>query len=294
DLADASDAALAAAAERTAAMTRLAEAVAAALPRLAQAEAERERATAALAARDAQIDQLTSVRPPARVAARAGAAAAARTARQEAAAAVAAAEDREEKLRGELAAGQDATALRDLLAAHDERAALVAQRDQLAGAVRAAQAERDAAAKALAAARRESERADAALEAARTAYAEAQAADAAAALRAHLVAGEPCPVCAQPVATVPSLRQESAVAQAKAAGTEARRAADAARARLSERDQLLRTLDQTLTASRTQLDLLTARDRELDAKLAGAPGPEAVRAELAGLAALERDLAAAG
>src|SRR5690606_29331611 len=172
DLADADDAALAAAQARMQAMTRLAEAVSAALPRVAQAQADQERAAAALAARDAQIDQLASVRPPARVAALAEAAATARAARQEAATAVAAAEDREEKLRGELAAGQDVTALRALLAGYEERETLAAQRDQLAEAVRAAQAERDAAAAALAAARREAEQADAALEAARTAYAE--------------------------------------------------------------------------------------------------------------------------
>src|SRR5690606_20005341 len=142
--------------------------------------------------------------------------------------------------------------------------------------------------------RRASARAAAPLEAARTAYAEAQAADAAAALRAHLVAGEPCPVCTQPVAAVPPAHAGSAVAKAKAAGAEARRVADAARDRLAERDQVLRALDQALTASRTQLDLLADRARDLDAKLAGAPGPEAVRQELAGLAALERDLAAAG
>ncbi len=294
DLADADDAALAAAHDRLAVMTRLVEAVEAALPRLAQARAAQEQAAEALTARDAQIEQLAAVRPPARVATLAGAAAAARAAREETAAAVAAAEDREEKLRGELATAGDPARLRALLTAYEEREQLTTERDQLAEAVQAAQAERDAAARALATARQEAEQADAALEAARTAYAEAQAADAAAALRAHLVPGEPCPVCTQPVTQVPPVAEESAVAKAKAAGTRARQAADAARARLAAQDETLRALDQTLTASRTQLDLLRSRAAALDDTLAGAPGPQALRDDLAALAALEQDLAAAG
>src|SRR5438874_1102829 len=50
------------------------------------------------------------------------------------------------------------------------------------------------------------------LERARTAYADAQTADRAAALRPHLVQGEPCPVCTQPVVTLPEPAHGSAVA----------------------------------------------------------------------------------
>jgi exonuclease SbcC len=290
DLADVDDGALAAAESRAGAMHELVAQVEAALPRLATAQVDRDRAAQALRTRDEQIAALSAVRPPAKVAALAGAAATARASLDAAAEAVAGAEEREEKLRGELAAAGDATALRQLLAGYEERGKLVAQRDPLAAAVTAAQAEHDRASAALADARADAQQATATLEAAREAYAAAQAADQAAALRTHLVAGEPCPVCTQPVAMVPETPADSAVKRAEAAGRKARKAADAAAKRVGELDATVRELDRTLTAARTQAEVLATRLAELAGRLAGAPSVETVREELAGIAATERRL----
>jgi exonuclease SbcC len=289
-LAGVDDAALEAAQARAAAMQELVEQVEAALPRLATARTARDRAAQALRTRDDQIAALSAVRQPAKVAALAGAAATATAKLQAALDAAADAEEREEKLRGELAAAGDATALRALLAGYEERAALAAQRDPLTAAVAAAQAEHDQASAALAQARGQAQQATAALEAARDAYAAAQAADQAAALRTHLVAGEACPVCTQPVAVVPPTPADSAVKRAEAAGRKARKAADAAAQRVAELDATVRELDRTLTAARTQADVLAARLTELAGRLTGAPSVEALQEELAGIADTERRL----
>jgi DNA repair protein SbcC/Rad50 len=290
DLAGVDDEALAAAENKLATMQQLAEQVDAAVPKLADAQAAQQAAQQALADRDEQISQLDRVRPPEGATALAEAAAAARAALSTAGDAVSAAEDAEEKLRGELAAAGDAAKLRSLLAAHEERAQLAAQRDQLTEAVAAAQREYDTAAQALAQARTDAERADAVLEDAREAYTRAQAADQAAGLRAHLVAGAPCPVCTQPVAVVPEVPADSAVAQARATGEAARADADRARAQVTERDQVARELDRTLTAARTQADGLASRLSELDERLAGAPQPQALRRDLAAITAVEKRL----
>jgi DNA repair protein SbcC/Rad50 len=284
------DEALAAAEARLAAMRELAEQVDAALPQLSRARQDQQRAAAELAALDQQIAELERVRPPAETAELAEAATAARTALTGAGEAVSAAEDAEEKLRAELVTAGDAGALKALLAAHQEREQVVAQQDRLAGAVEGAQREYDAAARALAQARTDAERADAALEAAREAYAHAQSADQAAALRAHLVAGEPCPVCTQPVADVPEVPADSTVARARKAGEAARAEADRARALVAERDATVRELDRTLTAARTQADTLATRLSELDSRLADAPEPEALRRDLESITAVEQRL----
>ncbi|MPZ26990.1 MAG: AAA family ATPase [Micromonosporaceae bacterium] len=293
DLAELDDAALAAAEQRVASMRGLAEQVAAALPELAAAQAEQDRAADALRTQDDQIGQLAAVRPPVAVAALAEAAATARDARGRAADAVGTAEEREEKLRGELAAAGDPNALRTLLAAHQERGKLASQLETVAGTVAAAQQDHDQAAGALGQARAGSQQAQADLAAAREAYGQAQTADQAAALRAHLVAGAPCPVCTQPVSTVPPVPADSAVAHAEAAGKQARTAADAAERAVAELDSRVRERDRALTAARTQAEVLGARRSELDTQLVGAPTPATLDRELAGIAGTEQRLAEA-
>jgi exonuclease SbcC len=292
-LAEVDAAALAAAQARAAAMRQLVEAVAAVLPRLAAGQADRDRAAAELRTRDEQIRQLAAVRPAPAVTALAGAAATARDALGRAAEAVGTAEEQEEKLRGELAAAGDPTALRALLAAHQERGTLIAQRGELGEAVARAQREHDAAAGALADGQARAQRARAELEAAREAYRQAQTADQAAALRTHLVAGQPCPVCAQPVVSLPPNPADTTVARAEAAGVRARSAAGAVEREVTELDTRVRDRDRALTTARTQADMLAARLSELDSRLAGTPAPEALRRELAGIAGTERRLAGA-
>lgn len=289
-LADVDDEALAAAATRAEAMRALAAAVEAALPRLRAAERDAAAAAAELAARDGEIARLSAVRPPADAATVAGAVAAARTTLAEAVGAVHAAEEREEKLRGELAAAGDAAGLKLLLDAHAERDRLAAEAGALAEAVAQATAAHDEAVAGLVTAREHAAAAASALEAAFQAYDDAKLADGAAAIRTHLVAGEPCPVCEQPVADVPAVPAGSAVAAAKAAGQAARKAAEAAERTVAERDAAARQLERTLDRARAQHEQLTGRLGALDARLADSPGPAALRAELAGLAALAREL----
>jgi exonuclease SbcC len=80
------------------------------------------------------------------------------------------------------------------------------------------------------------------------------------------------------------------VARAEAEGKRARAAADAAAGRVAELDATVRELDRTLTAARTEADLLTARLAELDTRLADAPGAAALRHELTAITRTERRL----
>ena len=126
------DAALAAAQERVAAMTALAAEVDAAVPELHRARAAAAEAEAALDALDAELAELTAVRPPADLDAVAATLDRARAAADEADAAVALAEEREEKLRGELAGAGDPAALRLLQQQHAERDRLAGEASALA------------------------------------------------------------------------------------------------------------------------------------------------------------------
>jgi DNA repair protein SbcC/Rad50 len=290
DLSDVDAEAMDSAADRVAAMRRLTTAVDAAVPRLLDAQREAAAAAEALAALDREIDELAGVAVPRDAHSRASAAVQARSAASDAADAVAVAEEREEKLRGEMAGGADPAALRLLLQQYDERDRLAGQSGELATMVAQAQVEHGKALAALEKAEQKAARAAAELDAAREAYQQAQTADRAAALRTHLAVGDDCPVCTQKVTTLPPMPAGSAVAAAEAAGKAARAAADAANRQVTARDQAVRELDRTLAAARAQADQLTSRLAELDGRLAGAPGPEAVRVELAGIASLQRGL----
>lgn len=294
DLSDVDSVRLDAAAARVAALRELSGQVDARTPALLAA---RQRATAAreaLAAVEAELTRLGTVRPPAGVEVLNETAGRARAELAEALAAVTAAEEREEKLRGEVAAGPDPAAVRRLLDAYAERDRLRAQADELQASVTAAEAEHAHAAAALATAQAEADRAGEALEAARAAYQAAQAEDRAAALRAHLVPGEPCPVCTQPVPSLPAVPAGSSVAAAESAGHQAAKAAKAAASVVAERDRAARDLERVLTAAEARRDQLTTRLSDVDRRLAGAPAPEALSEELAAHEALQQRLDGAG
>ncbi|MEE6262909.1 SMC family ATPase [Plantactinospora sonchi] len=293
-LTGADDEALAAASTRVEEVRGLAAEVDAAVPELRRARTAAGAAEQALAALDAELAELARVRPPADLATVAEAVASARAEAAEATAAVAVAEEREEKLRGELTAAGDPAALRLRQQEHADRDRTAAEATALAEASAAAEADHRAAAAALEKARSAAGRAAQELEEARAAYQEAQTADRAAALRAHLHAGVACPVCAQPVTEVPALPAGSAVPAAEAAGKAARAAADAADRLVAERERAARDLERTLDAARARHEQLTARLAELDDRLAGSPGPAALRRELDGINRLRRDLEAAG
>ncbi|ASW54221.1 AAA family ATPase [Plantactinospora sp. KBS50] len=289
-LADTDDATLAAAQAQLTAMAALVEAVGAGAPALAGAREAADRAEAALAELDAEVAELDRIRPPADAAELAGAVTAARAAAVEADNAVTQAEEREEKLRGELAAAGDAAALRLLVQAHEERDRLSAEAAGLRDALAEAQRGHEDAAAALAQARRTAERTSADLEAARRAYQDAQVAERAAGLRAQLAAGEPCPVCAQPVHQVPDLPAGSAVATARQAGEAARAAADTAAERVREAERVAADLDRAAERVRVRLEHLDGQLAALADRVADSPGPAALRRELESLAALRHEL----
>ncbi|MTK01683.1 AAA family ATPase [Micromonospora sp. CP22] len=289
-LTDIDDAALEQAAGQVDRMRKLAEAVTAAVPELAAARATVTEATAALATLDAELARLDEVRAPDGVAEVALAVVEARAAADAAAAAVSLAEEREEKLRGELTAAGDESALRMLLRAYADREQLGDHAERVRAGVDAAEVEHDTAVRALAEAQAAAERAEAELAAAFQAHEEAKTADQATALRAHLTAGEVCPVCEQTVAEVPPIPAGSAVTRAVAAGKAARAASEAARKVVAERDAAARDLERVLLRARTEHDGLRARLATLDEQLAGAATVEALRSRLAELARLRQEL----
>ncbi|WP_435206020.1 AAA family ATPase [Micromonospora sp. bgisy143] len=271
-------------------MVELAGAVTGAMPELAAARERAREASAALTALDDELGVLSGVRAPRGVAEVARAVAAARAEADAAASAVSLAEEREEKLRGELAGAGDESALRLQLRAYDDRDRLTGEAETVRAAVRAADEEHAAAVAALAAARADAERADAELEAAFRAHEEAKATDLAVGLRAHLHPGESCPVCEQPVARVPAVPADSAVAAATAAGKAARAATKAAQAVVQQRDAAARELERLLVQARARQEQVDARLAEVAGQLAGAAEPAVLRREVAEHARLRHAL----
>ncbi len=293
-LADASDEAVEQAADRLAAMRELTAAVEQAVPRLREV---RDKETELAAARDAiaqELAALSGVRTPSGSAQVAQAAAAARTGAEAASAAVRSAEEREEKVRGELAAAGDAGSLGLMLDRHIEFDRLTGQAEWFQGEVSVAEVEYKDAVSAAELAQHAHLGAEQLLEQARLDYSEAQTVDRAIALRAHLTAGHDCPVCAQPVTTVPAMPEGSAVQAAERQGKAARAAADVAAKAWKQRDAVARELERGLDRKRAQFEHHKSRLAEVKAALADSPGQDALKAQLAELTRLQRKLDDAG
>ncbi|WP_410812341.1 AAA family ATPase [Micromonospora sp. 067-2] len=284
------DEALAEADARVDRMAELAAAVTAAVPELAAARATAGQAAGALTALDDELTVLTGVRAPRGVAEVARAVTAARAEAEAAATGVSLAEEREEKLRGELTAAGDESALRLLLRAYDDRDRLTGEAGTVRATVGAANDEHSAAMAALTAARADAERADVELQAAVRAYEEAKTLDLAVSLRVHLHPGAACPVCEQPVDEVPAVPADSAVAAATAAGKAARAATEAAQTVVQQRDAAARNLERLLVQARARQEQMDARLADLDGQLVGAGEPAVLRRELAEHARLRRAL----
>jgi len=293
-LADADDEAVAAAEARLTAMRELTAAVEAAVPRLRQTrDAEAEVATA----RDElerELAALTAVRLPAGSAKVAEAAATARAGASEAAEGVRVAEEREEKVRGELANAGDQGSIKLLLDRHAEFDRLTGQAEWFAGEVSVAEVEFKDAEAAAELARAAHAGAEQLLEQARADYTEAQRMDRAVALRAHLVAGDHCPVCEQSVTEVPAMPAGSAVQAAEATGKAARAAAEVASTAFKQRDAVARKLESNLERKRAQHEHHLSRLAEVRAAVADSPGVDALQARLAELTKLAKQLDAAG
>jgi exonuclease SbcC len=293
-LADAGDGAVTAAEEHLAAMRALTAAVEDQVPRL---RGTREREAGLVAARDAldaELAALGRVRTPAGSARIVERATAARAAAEAAAHEVRVAEEREEKVRGELAAAGDAGSLKLLLDRHAELDRLTGQAEWFAGEVSVAEVEYRDAVAAAELAHSAHLGAEQVLEQARADYAEAQKLDRAVALRAHLATGAPCPVCEQQVTTVPAMPEGSAVQAAEATGKAARAAAEVAATAYRQRDAVARKLESNLERKRAQHEHHLSRLAEVRAALADSPGVEAVQRRLGELGELQRKLEDAG
>jgi exonuclease SbcC len=293
-LADADDEAVEAAEQQVARMRELTGAVEAAVPRLRVALATETQAAGVRDALDAEIATLAKVRTPTRSVRVADAVTAARAAATEAASAVRLAEEREEKVRGELAGAGDVSTLRLLLDRHAEHDRLVGQVDFLAGGVSVARMEYSDALAGAELARTAATGAEQLLEQARRDYADAQTADRAAALRVHLSPGDGCPVCEQTVTVVPPVPAGSAVQAAEESGKAARAAAEKAASAFQQRDAVARELERGLERKQAQHEHLASRLAEVTAGLVDSPGTAALQQRLAELTALQRRLDDAG
>lgn len=186
------------------------------------------------------------------------------------------------------------TAAREAVATGPEREPLEqARRDHRALAEararrEAAEQRRQDADRAAASAREHLAAARADLAAARDRQSGAERADLAAALRPTLHAGAHCPVCAQPVATLPDPLPTGGAAAA------ARAARDAAEAGADASAEAARTAGAAAEVARGEVERDTAEIVRLEAALAGFGGPADVDDRLAGLDRAARALETAG
>jgi exonuclease SbcC len=276
---DATEQAVAEAAERVTQLRELDTTVAGMLPELTAAQDRAAAARQALDALDTEGRALAAVVAPAGTAELAADAAAARQGADRATAAVADAERAEEELAGRLADAGDPGRLRQLLDRHAERDRLAGQLTQLADRIETADRE-------LTAARTAAERSEAAYAEAERALGAARTAEVAAALRPELAVGAPCPVCEQQVHELPAHLDAPRVA-------EAQRAVAAARKRRDATDRTARELDGAITAGRHQHRQLCERSDELATELTDAPEPAVLTERLAAADELRQELDAA-
>ncbi|MDY7089105.1 MAG: SMC family ATPase [Actinomycetota bacterium] len=293
-LADATDEAVEAAEQHVTRMREFTAAVEQAMPGLRARRTAEAEAAATRDALDADLRLLSSVRTPQSSVEAAGVTAAARATAAEAADEVRAAEEKEEKLRGELAAAGDAGSLSLMLDRHAELERLTGQAEWFAGEVSVAEVEYKDAATAAEIAHSAHLGAAQLLEQARLDYVEAQRIDRASALRAHLAAGDHCPVCEQVVPAVPAVPEESSVRAAETTGKAARAAAEVAEAAWQQRDAVARKLESNLERKRAQHEHHLSRMAEARAAVADSPGVDALRRRLAEIEKLQKQLDRAG
>ena len=109
-------------------------------------------------------------------------------------------------------------------------------------------------------------------------------------LRAHLVAGEPCPVCEQTVESVPKRSRPAALRKAETAVTEARRIADDARAAVDATNKSTAEAAARLAQLAERRSVLVEITEELRDEF---PDADSIAAELARVDAVTRAHAAA-
>jgi len=252
----------------------------------ASATARDEAARAAQAAAEEvnrlrdERDRLAAVRTPPEVVELAGRLRAARQVSSAAARRRDDAERADTQARAAVASAPTRSMLERARDGHAELAQLAPAKAAAEGAHASARTALAAAVAAVEAARRRRDDAAAAAEHARTA-------DLAAALRPHLVAGEPCPVCEQAVVTVPATGHPATALAA------ARAALDAAAQDLAARERDSTEAGQAEYRARLDLRRLAEREDEARRALAGAPDEAGVAVRLAELTAREQAAAKA-
>jgi exonuclease SbcC len=194
-------------------------------------------------------------------------------------------------------AEQSDTAAREALAAAPERGRLERSRDgwaelaELEAQLPAAADAQDAAEAALRAVETAGAAAREAVSRARAQREDVLRADMAAALRPHLVAGEPCPVCSQPVAAVPE--SEGVIPGLELdAGTGALAAADqrvaAAEAQVARLQRDWQAANRAAQQAAGRVEALAGRVIAVRSRVAGGPDAAAAAAGLAELARAEQ------
>ncbi len=292
DLTDTDDAALASAERGVATAVELGAAIETELPALNEARTAGESAASELSRVEQELAALAVVRPPAALASLGDEVAAARDAAARAQADVHGAEDREEKARAELAAAGDRTALTRLVDAHAERVRHERRVAELAAAVARATTEHETVAAKLAIAQATVDKAAAVVLVAQAGVETAQTADRAATLRVHLVKGEPCPVCEQPVARLPKAPTSPALRAAREKLTKAEKATQDATTAAHALDRTLRELDRGLAAAQAQHQESMTRLKALTSTLDGVPALSTVESSLKAIAKQEKAVAA--
>jgi exonuclease SbcC len=292
--ADATAEAATAAAVRIEAIAAVSAAVGRRVPELVAATAAVTEAAAEVRRLTAELARLAALRVPRGLDDLAGS-------RRAAAAALATAD-------AELAVAEKAdTAAREALADAPERSGLERARDawaeltELDAELPAALAARTAAEAAVRAVETEGTAARAAVTRARAERDEVLHADMAAALRPHLVAGEPCPVCAQPVAQLPGPRPDGAEPDGVipgldlaggSGGSPALAAADgrvaAAEAEVGRLQQAWQAANRSAQQAAGRAETLAGRFGALRSRVDGGPDAAAVAAGLVELARAER------
>jgi DNA repair protein SbcC/Rad50 len=292
DLTDADDAALASAERAVATATELVIAIEAELPALDEARGAGENAAAEMGRVERELAALAVVRPPAALASLGDEVVAARDAAARAQVDVHEAEDREEKARAELTAAGDRTALTRLVDAYAERVRHERRAAELASAVTKAAKEHEAMAAKAAAVKATVDKSTAAVRTAQAGVETAQTADRAATLRVHLVKGEPCPVCEQPVARLPKAPASPALRAAREKLGKAEQAAQVAHEAAQNQDRTLRELDRRLAGAQAQHQESVTRLEALTSTLEGAPALSTVESSLKAIAKHEKAVAA--
>jgi exonuclease SbcC len=291
--AESDDEQLAEAQQRVDAVEALAARVVAEAPALGALDAQRRAAVATLTTLDGQLATLSKISPAADAGALAAAAQQAKARLTVVADELTAAEEREEKARGRLDATVDPADVQRMLDGRAQLVALRARQGDGAAAFSQAEAAHATALAAVQAAGTAVAHKTDQLTRAQQALEEARNTDRVAVLRPLLQVGHACPVCEQPVATLPAQREVGATVAAQEQLKRLRSEVERAERDRQAKDDAARETDRRLASIRARVEQLDQDVARLAEILADAPDETDLRAQLAAYAqakaALEKE-----